>query len=322
MKIACFTFTRQGSLLAEKLAEDLGDPVELFTKEHYKAQLPRVFEEFQGIIFISSTGIAVRLSAAFLQDKTCDPAIVVVDDLGRYAISLLSGHLGGANRLAEKIAGVLACQPIVTTASDGRGIEAIDLFAQRHGFIMESMQDVKVLTGMMVDGKALKLLSEVQTSFNYPHCVDKMEDAEGCIYISSQTAFPCELPHCVLRPKNLAVGIGCRKGKSVNEILKALEQVFARHYLSLKSIRLMATIDVKKDEAGILAACEMLGAELRIFRADEIQQVQEQFAGSEFVESQVGVKAVSEPCAFLAGGDILVGKTAIDGITIAVAKLE
>ena len=308
--------------MAKHLAKKIDNPVTLFTKESYKEQLPSIFEKFQGIVFIASTGIAVRLSAPFLHDKSRDPAIVVVDDFGRYAISLVSGHLGGANKLAKKVAGVLACQAIITTASDNRGIEAIDLFAQKHGFIIESMQDVKTLTGMMVDGKALKLMSEVKTALAYPHLVEDLEDAEGCIYVTSQETVQCELPHCILRPKNLNLGIGCRKGKPGSEILTAIKQVFKLHNLSLKSIRSIATIERKKDEPGILENCQTLGAELRIFTADDIQLVQDRFSGSSFVESQVGVSAVCEPCAYLAGGEIIVEKTAIDGITIAVAKLE
>ena len=305
-------------MLARRLAEKLDEQVELFPKQNYKEHLPTIFSEFQGIVFISSTGIAVRLSAPYLKDKTRDPAIVVVDDLGRYAISLVSGHLGGANKLAEKIADVLACQPIITTASDGRGIEAIDLFAQKHGLIIESMQDVKMLTGMMVDGLEIQIISEVDVSINYQHLVE--EDPAGCIYVTSQERVECDLPHCLLRPKNLALGLGCRKGKSSREILDAITRVFQEHHLSVKSICSIATIELKKDEPGILDACQTLGAELRIFAPDEIRQVQDRFSGSLFVESQVGVSAVSEPCAYLSGGDLIIGKTAINGITIAVAR--
>lgn len=322
LKIACLTFTRQGALLAKHLAVKLDDSVELFTKQNYKKQLPMIFTEFQGIVFIASTGIAVRLSAPYLQDKSRDPAIVVVDDLGRYAISLVSGHLGGANRMAEKIAGVLACQPIITTASDGRGIEAIDLFAQKHELVIESLHDVKVLTGMMVDGKTLKMVSEIQALISYPHLVENIEDAEGCLFVTSQEPVHCDLPHCILRPKNLALGLGCRKGKTGREILDAIAQVFEQQHLSLKSIRSIATIELKKDEPGILESCQVLGTKLRIFTADEIRQVQDRFSGSPFVQSQIGVSAVSEPCAYLSGGEIIVGKTAIGGITIAVAKLN
>ncbi len=320
MKIACLTFTQQGILLAEQLKEKFDAPVELFTKQNYQEHLSAIFTTFQGIVFIASTGIAVRLSAPYLQDKSRDPAIVVVDDLGRYAISLVSGHLGGANVLAEKVAVLLACQPIITTASDGRGIEAIDLFAQKHGLAIESLHDVKIITGMMVDGKTLKLVSEIQASIVYPYLVESLEDAEGCLYITSQEPVLCDLPHCILRPKNLLLGIGCRKGKTDREILDAIAQVFIQHNLSLKSIRSIATIELKKDEPGILESCQALEAELRIFTADEIRQVQDRFSGSPFVQSQVGVSAVSEPCAYLSGGDIIVEKTAIDGITIAVAK--
>lgn len=323
-KIACFTFTQSGEQIAATIRaafRTLGSgetQVDIFTKSDYKEHLHDIFQEYTGIVFISSTGIAVRLSAPFLQDKTRDPAVVVVDDLGRYAISFVSGHLGGANELVQKIAKVLNCQPIITTASDGRGIEAVDLFAKRNNLFIEHLNDTKIITAMMVEGHPIRLISEIDARIGYDNIVD--DNPAGCIYITSQNQVNCDIPYCILRPQNLNVGLGCRKGKTQEEILKAIKQVFQEHNLNLNSIKAIATIDVKKDEAGILGTCEALQCELHFYTRKDIKQVQHHFSTSQWVQSTIGVSAVCEPCAYLAGGELIVRKTVIDGITLAVAK--
>ena len=318
MNIACLTFTHRGFELAERLQGSYQGRVEVFAKETYKDELPRIFEEFEGVVFVASTGIAVRLSAPFLKGKTKDPAIVVVDDMGRYAISLVSGHLGGANALAQEIAELLDCQPIITTASDARKIESIDMFAQRHHLVIADMLDAKLITGMMVDGRPIRLDSEIPVTLDYPHLSD--DEYDGCIYVTSQRYMESNVPCCVLHPKTLHVGLGCRRGKTAKEIMDAITQVFQEENLCLSSIRSIATTEIKQEEPGILEAVNRLGAELRIFTHSQIRSVQDRFVRSEFVERTIGVSAVSEPCAYLAGGDVIVGKIAMHGVTVAVAR--
>jgi len=318
MKLACIAFTAEGMGIAEKLKQRRIEETDIFNKHSYKGRLGEIFESYEGIVFVSSTGIAVRLCAPYLIHKTKDPAIVVIDDLGRYCISLVSGHLGGANKLTYELSEVLQCQAVVTTATEGRDIEAVDMFAKRNGLFIESMEDAKRITAMMLEGKKLKLETEQDLELRYPNICQ--EDYDGVIFVTSCAEIVCPLPHVVLRPKNINVGVGCRKGKSKAEIIKAIETVFHHHNLSLKSIKSIATVDVKKDEDGILEACEELGCSLIICSREEIGRVQEQFAASEFVKSSIGVSSVCEPCAYLAGGKIIVSKTAMEGITIAAAK--
>ena len=144
----------------------------------------------------------------------------MVDDLGRYSISLLSGHIGGANELAENIANCLKCQAIITTASDGRGIEAVDMFAKRNNLFIESLEDAKKITSMMIDGEDIKLQSEIKAKIGYNNIVDN--DEAGAIFVSSKLNINYDKPSCILRPKNITVGLGCRRGKTVDEIISAL----------------------------------------------------------------------------------------------------
>lgn len=320
MKLCCIAFTEEGLRIAGKIEKSAKYETIVLDKNSYKSKLSEVFQDYDGIVFISSTGIAVRLSAPFLQSKASDPAIVVIDDLGRYSISLVSGHLGGANQLAEELGELLGCQPIVTTASDGRNLEAVDLFAKRKGLYIENLEDAKRLTAMMLEMRPLLLDSEIPMELGYQHL--SKTAYEGVILVSSKASAGSPLPHCILRPKNITVGIGCRRGKSKEEILRAIEKVCSDNDISMRSIKTLATVDVKQEEAGILEACRELGCELAIFSREQLKEVEHLYTASSFVKSQIGVSSVCEPCACLAGGQLIVPKTALEGITIAMAKEE
>lgn len=318
MKIACLYFTRSGEDIAERIKYSSDYEVHIYSKENYKSNLNNIFEDYDGVVFVSSTGIAIRISAPFIKSKQVDPAIVVVDDLGRYSISLLSGHIGGANELAEYIAECLKCQAIITTASDGRGIEAVDMFAKRNNLFIESLEDAKKITSMMIDGEDIKIQSEIEVKMGYSNIVEKYE--AGTIFVCSKLYINYDKPSCVLRPRNITVGLGCRRGKTVDEIIRALMTVFIDNGLSINSIKQIATVDVKQDEGGIIDACEYLNCEMKIISREAIKVVQDKFEKSTFVESTIGVSSVCEPCAYISGGKIIVGRIAINGITIAISK--
>ncbi len=320
MKLACIAFTQSGLEIAERLRRSEGFEVDIFDKYSYKDRLEDIFSRYKYIAFISSTGIAVRLCAPFLVHKTIDPAIAVVDDLGRFSISLVSGHLGGANELALKLSEVLDCQPVITTASDGRGIQSVDMFAKFNGLFIESLEDAKKITAMMLEHKGIRLESEVRLQPDYGNISDT--DYEAVIIVSSREWISEEKPHCILRPRNLNLGIGCRRGKTREEILGAINEVFEKYNLSTKSIKAVGTVDIKSDEAGIIDACKELGCTMSVYGREDIGKIQGMFAASEFVKSQIGVTSVCEPCAHLLGGKLIVPKTAVNGITIAVTREE
>ncbi|MBZ9687087.1 cobalt-precorrin 5A hydrolase [Clostridium estertheticum] len=318
MKIACLYFTSSGKAIAERIVDSSDYEVHIYSKENYKSNLNHIFEHYGGIVFVSSTGIAIRISAPFIKNKGVDPAIVVVDDLGRYSISLLSGHIGGANELTENIAACLNNQAIITTASDGRGIEAVDMFAKRNNLFIENFGDAKKITSMMIDGEDIRLESEIQAKIGYSNIVKNNE--VGAIFVCSKLNIIYDKPSCILRPKNITVGLGCRRGKTVDEIISALLATFNDNDLSIKCIKQIATVDVKQDEVGIIDACKYLNCEMVIISRETIKVVQDKFSKSAFVEDTIGVSSVCEPCAYISGGDLIVGRTAINGITIAISK--
>jgi cobalt-precorrin 5A hydrolase len=318
MKLACIVFTEDGMKIAERIKLSHCYEVDIFDKHSYKKHLQELFSKYKGIVFIGSTGIAVRLCAPFLINKTIDPAVVVIDDLCRFSISLVSGHLGGANQLAQKLSELLQCQPVITTASDGRNIEAVDMFALNNGLYIENIEAAKKITAFMIEGRPIKLESEVDLELKYHNLSDCNYD--GVIFVSSKQEISSSKPYCVLNPKNINIGIGCRRGKSKDEIINAIKSVFSDNNLSLRSIAKIATVDVKSDEAGIIEACKELECTMVIFNRDEIRKIEDQFAASGFVKSTIGVSSVCEPCATLAGGEMIVSKTVMNGITIAISK--
>lgn len=320
MKLACIAFTSSGMAIADRIRSSSGYEADIFDRNSYKERLEDIFNRYKHIVFIASTGIAVRLSAPYLVHKAVDPAIVVIDDLGRFSISLVSGHLGGANRLALELAEKLGCQPVITTASDGRAIEAVDMLAKANGLHIESLEDAKRITAMLLEGRKIKLQSEVSLSWGY----DNISEAgyDGMVIVTSRKGVTADKPCCILRPRNLNLGIGCRRGKAKEEILEAISRVFEENDLSTKCIKAIATVDVKSDEAGITEACRELGCEMKVFDRESIGKIEGSFAGSEFVKSKIGVAAVCEPCAHLLGGRLIVPKTIVNGITIAVTREE
>lgn len=321
MKIACLCFTHAGEKLAHRLRDKFNGQVDCYNRSDYKHSLKAIFETVDGIVFFSATGIAVRISAPFLKDKRYDPAIVVVDDLGQFAISLISGHVGGANRLAKTVAELLGCQPVITTASDSRGFEAVDLFAVENGYEIDDWDAVKRITAAMVEGKKIRLAVDdgcPQAVIRYEQLVNK--NADGAIIISCRQQVESSIPFCLLRPKILHVGVGYRKGKTGPQIKQAIADVFRTHNLSLDSIAALSTIQIKKDDPGIEDAGREMDCPVSYFSQEEIQGVQHQFSESQWVSQSVGVTSVCEPCAWLSGGPIIVNKTVIDGITIAVGR--
>lgn len=324
MKLACLSFTKAGERIGVKIKYNLKYEVKLFNKEELKGELHKkieeIFNSYDGIIFVSSTGLAVRLISPYLKSKLNDPAVVVIDDMGRFTISLLSGHIGGANELTSEISGILGSISVITTASDGRGIEAVDMFAKKNNLFIENMEAAKKITSMMVEGKRIALLSELDLNIKYENIVNSEPD--GYIAVTYKTDFKCNLPFCILRPRILNIGIGCRRGKSSYEILDFITSVFKENNLSIKSIKAIGSIDIKADELGIIEAAKKLNCKFKTFTKEEIALVQDKFVGSSFVESQIGVKSVAEPSAYLLGGEIVLKRIAKDGITLSISKLK
>lgn len=332
MKIACFSFSDKGKVIGKVLSNIDSEEYQF---NHYhnsdieggiKSILNNAWTDNDGLVFIAATGIAIRLINPFIEHKTKDPAVIVIDDLGRYVISLLSGHIGGANDLTNYISEKINGLAIITTASDSRGIESIDLFAQKKGYDMEDMNSITNLTSMMVNGRRIGFYSEDKDIINYSNLVilkdleNLDKDIEGIILVSSHTSNDIKIPYTILRPKNIHLGVGCRKGIEVHRIIEAIKTSFKDANLSINSIKSMGTVEVKKDEAGIIEAAEYFNCPLKIFTIEEISKVEDMFEKSQFVKDTIGVYSVSEPVAHLLGGQLITRKSKHNGITISISK--
>ncbi len=335
MKIACISFTQQGKEIGEKLVKS-SSKNNKYIVHHFindeihrgiKARMDFFVNEYDGLIFISATGIAIRFMHPYIINKILDPAVVVVDDGGNFSISLLSGHIGGANRLAQWVGDIIGAIPVITTASDNRGVESIDLFAMKNNYHMEDMGAVKDITAMMVNKNKVGFYSELKEVIKYDNLKildnfqGKDHSIQGVIIVSSQKRI--DIPyekHCRLIPKNINIGIGCRRRMEGKRIIEAIENILTQLNLSSKGIKAIGTIEVKKGEIGIIEACNHFNCPLKIFTLEEIKKVEDKFPKSEFVKKAIGVYSVSEPSAYLLGGKMLTGKIKIDGITISVAK--
>lgn len=333
MKIACLSFTDKGFELGDKLQSIDTDKYKI---KHYfnrdidvgiKNILGFIWKEYDGIIFISATGIAVRMSAPFIQDKTVDPAVVVIDDLGKFVISLLSGHIGGANKITLDIASLIGANPVITTATDNRLIESIDLFANTNNYYIEDINSITKIVSLMVNGKKVGLYTEDDKIIDYKDALivkdlDNIDQTiEGLIVVSSKTKIEdISIPFTILRPKNINIGVGCRKRVEAIRIINAIEDELEELGLSTQSIKKIGTVEVKKDEKGIIETSQHFNCPLKIFSIDQIKDIEGKFSKSQFVKDTIGVYSVSEPVAFLLGGEMISEKSKYDGITISISK--
>lgn len=303
----------------EKFAQ--GDEVELgihlLRDNRISELISEIFHEYRSIIGILSLGAMVRLIAPLLVDKKTDPAIVVVDDKAKHVVSVLSGHLGGANQLACEIAEILGANPVITTASDVGHTIAVDLLGRRLGFEIENFACVKKASAAIVNEEMIHIIQESGEQGWWPD--DKplpnnirlfyslrealLQPFGAALVITHRLLSKQEnqlLGECcvVYRPKVIVVGIGCNRGTSAGEIEQAIGDVLSQAQISLKSIRNMATIDIKQDEQGLLEVCNLHGWRLETFRANELNTVKLSNP-SEMVYKYVGAYGVSEPAARL-----------------------
>lgn len=331
MKLIAYSFTDKGSDLGEKISrnneykivhrrnKDLAGGVKNHLRESYR--------KYDGIIFISATGIAIRLIHPYIEDKSKDLPIVVIDDMGKFSISLLSGHMGGANDIAEKIGSFIGAAPIITTASDNRGFQALDNFAKNNSYYLEDKKYLTRIMGMMVNGKKIGLLSPEKIKMDYPN-IENLEDIkdlkniEALIIIDGKNIDELSLtiPFIKLRSKDINIGIGCRKGIETNRIIEAIEGELKALDITRSRIKAIGTVEVKKDEKGIIEAAKYFKSPLKIFTIEDIKKVEDRFKKSEFVKKTIGVYSVSEPAAYLLGGELIVKKAKHKGITISISK--
>lgn len=333
MRLALTAFTQKGVALALRLAADLegeGHRCSLHCPVRLGLDLPgyeslalwtgEQFSKVDGLLFVGASGIAVRAIAPYIKDKFTDPAVVSVDEGGRFAVPLLSGHVGGANHLARRVAALTGGEAAISTATDVNGLFAVDQWASQQGLFLESREAAKHVSVALLAGKTVGLESDFPIVGRLPKGIQPGEAELGiaCTINPAATPFPETLR---LIPPILNVGVGCRRGTEAEAIAKAVDGVLEANGLSPRAVRQLCTIDLKKDEAGLLSFCRGRSLPLKAYTPEELLAVPGTFTPSEFVRGVTGVDNVCERAAVCAGGELILPKQAGGGVTVAVSRL-
>ena len=242
------------------------------------------------------------------------------DEGGRYAIPLLSGHIGGCNRIALWAGEILGAQPILTTATDGRGLFAVDTWATRQGLSILNPKAVKTVSSRLLDGKEVVLWSDFSWKGNLPQGVVQGEKGPCHIRITGQQGDWGEA--LVLCPPMVTAGIGCRKGTPEERIHKAVDNALCQAGLYPQSLGRVASIDLKKEEPGLVAFCQSRGGFFVTYSSEELAALEGDFTPSAFVQKVTGVNNVCERAALMEGGRLILHKQAGEGVTVALSLGE
>ena len=293
--------------------------------------LARLWPEAKGFFLVMAAGIAVRAIAPLLRDKTRDPAVVVLDPAGRFAVPVLSGHLGGANDLAVRAAGALGGTPVITTATDAAGRPAVEVWARARGWAWEPREGVVRVNGAWADGEPVGLYVDplagdlgVEEALGEHLALVTGDEARargfpGALVAVTPRLLPDLGAALFLRPPCLVLGVGCRRGAGPHAVEQGVRRALAEAGLSERAVRAVATADVKAAEPALVRLARSLGADLVSFPSGELSRVRVPTPSAR-VARAVGTPSVAEAAALLASrGRLLVPKRKGDVWTLAVA---
>ena len=317
MKTRLIAFTDRGYELAERIAEWIGSKAERCKNGGLNKWTGEAFAEAEVIIFIGAAGIAVRAIAPYVRHKAEDPAVIVIDETGKFVIPILSGHLGGANEAAEMLAEKLGAMSVITTATDRNGVFAVDTWAKKQGCAIADPENIKNVSAKLLKGEKVYFLSEFKIEGTVPKEVEQGTAEMYDFYVGIHNADERKLI-CV--PKIVVLGIGCKKGTAREKLEKRLKLFLEENKLAECAVCEVCSIDIKKDEEGLVSFCGAHGWPLKTFSAEQLSEAKGDFSASVFVSQTVGVDNVCERSAVLgSGGNIIARKFAGDGVTIAAA---
>ena len=304
--------------------KDFAKPVD----ESIKEWTGRRFADSDAIVFVGACGIAVRSIAPFVKSKKSDTAVVVVDEQGKFAISLLSGHIGGANELAEEISEIIHGQAVVTTATDLNEKFAVDVFAKKNGCYISDMELAKEVSASLLAGKEVGFASDFPWLGEIPDELKLSENEEERpelgIYVTSGYMEHPFVHTLYLIPRVVTTGVGCKKGIPKETVERVIRKACDELLVPSVAMEQVASIDLKKEEEGILEYCKERNLPFITYTAKELEETEGTFAHSEFVEGVTGVDNVCERAALLGSsregkGRLIRRKYAEDGVTAALA---
>ena len=341
-KIAIYALTPQGAVLGRRMADQLDADLFLPTRiadSHGAIPFDRLLEVvaksfflYPRHVFIAAAGIVVRAIASHLKSKDRDPAVIVLDQEGEYVISLVSGHLGGANELARNVAQLTGGRAVITTATDTAGVPSMDLLAKEKDLTIANLKAVKSINMALLDGEPVQVFDPedrlgLKGRRRPGFTIEWINNGEQWIneypgvWVTWKSKKPdTEMNQLILHPKRLVAGIGCNRGTKPQEIVNLIKKTFQKKRLSLKSLKCLTTIEAKKDEQGLLDAARELNVPLIFFRKPELESIKAPHPSS-VVKKYMGVSSVCEATALLKSGrgKLLVPKTKRQNVTLAVA---
>ena len=333
-KLICFT--DKGLKLMEKLAKTLGNSelgkgTESFLEEYSGSDVTSLKEWTEGnfqkgniLVFIGACGITVRAIAPFLQDKKTDPGVLVMDEKGEYVIPILSGHLGGAVKAAKEIALLTGATAVQTTATDVEGEFAVDVYASENGLVISDMKKAKEYTASLLkNGESSFYMDEKYEGSlklsEIPGNIKRVSIDEALLVITPEEYQGEALQ---LIPRCIVVGMGCKKGKSKEELKTALLQGLKECGMDVRAVKAIASIDIKSKEEGLIELSKEIDAEFVTFDSKTLLSLEGEFSASSFVQSVTGVDNVCERAVAAYGGRMIAQKKALDGVTFAAGVIE
>ncbi len=358
IRIAIIAVTEKGKNTAEKIASELENVDVFFRKRGIKELTGELLNKYECIIFVSACGIAVRCISPFLKSKFEDPAVLVVDDNGNNVISLLSGHIGGANEITLKIADVLNANPVITTSTDTNKKGALDVIVSKIGGYVENLREsAKLVNSYLVDDKRVgiyfdsdyesekdslnlsgfelidekteidaiaKLDALVSVTDKLRCWVDEIVDKidENVDRLDKHNLEKANLSYIKLVPRRIALGMGCRKNTETEKMIEEFSTFSALNNIHPAAIVKTGSLIIKKDEKCMIDLSKALCAEFNLFDVDEICTCDYMFDKSEFVKKNTGVYSVAQPSAYLLSGNVISDKYKNNGTTFAFGRMK
>ncbi|MBF0274002.1 MAG: cobalamin biosynthesis protein [Nitrospinae bacterium] len=311
-----------------------------FFKTTSKELIKEIFNQYEQIVWFGALGVLVRFIGPLLQDKKTDPAVISIDEQGTFVISVVSGHLGGANKLSEEIAEKISATPVITTASDVSHTIAVDLLGSEFNWKCEKYENITKVSASVVNGEKVAIIQTTgeRNWWKYkeklPSNLLVLKSFDG-VNINHYDAFlfitdeenniSKDLHNKIVmyRPKSLIVGIGCNRNTPLNEIEDAIFQTLKKNNLSFHSVRNLATIDKKRNEKAFIQFSEKYNLPFRYFTPQELNSIKIPNP-SEYSLKYVKAQGVAEPAALLSAktATLLQEKVKFTNVTIAIARIE
>ena len=351
-KIAILSITNNGRELALRIKEIMKDVDVFFIKKDtdykndevivvnkgLKEFIPQIFDKYDYLVFIMATGIVVRTIAPLIISKFSDPAILVMDEKGNNIISLLSGHMGGANEMTLYMSDLINSHPVITTATDVNKKSSLDMIAKKlNGYIDDFRDNVLKINSMLVNNEEVHLYIDGNYKINhngftlYDEKTD-LDKVRNLVVVTNKKDINKILNKNIenlnekiikVTPKDIVIGVGCKKNTDSKHMKNSLIKFLAEYNIDINAVKEIGSIEIKKDEKAIIDLAKFLDVKFKTFSVEEISKVDYLYEKSDWVKKNVGVYSVSDPVAhLLSEGRVIINKQKYDGITFSIGRID